>query len=391
MAHLLDTYAIATQSKVGKPYILEKYFPLPFNKYIVFAPISKPSKNYSYYQDVLEILLPILKEQQIEIIQIGVSGEPSFGGCYNIQGKTSLNQIYHILKNSLLFFGADTYASHFSSALGIPSVVLISNNWAANVRGYWNQDKQIILEPDRTKRKPSFSLDEGPNKQINEINCEKIAASVCQLLNIPFNYPYETIYVGESYVNKILESVPNSVTNIANLGVDSVVLRMDYQFNENILQHQMQHCPVSIITDKPINIDILRNYKPRIKQLFYIITKDHDVAFAAAVQKLSIPLQMFSYLPEEELNKFKLNYLDISTIYPKAIKLKDDIKELKDIPSGKLFYKSSKTTLDSGKIFTSRAALLKNQPSQTINQIAPIIDDETFWKDLEYYMVVREK
>lgn len=393
MAHLLTAYAAATQSKIGRPYILEKFFPLPFDKYIVFAPFSKPSKNFSLYQDVLEILYPILNEQKIQIVQIGAAGEQGFPGCYHTQGKTSLNQVYGLLKNSLLYFGADTYASHFSSDIGIPSVTLISNNYSSNVRGYWNQNKQIILEPDRTKRKPSFSLDEPNPKQINEIKIEDIAAAVCKQLNLPFNFPYETVYVGEQYQNKMLEMPPSSITNISNLGTDSLIVRMDYEFNETILQHQMSHCPVIIVTDKPINLEILKNFKPRIKQLIYLITKDHSPTFASAVQKLSVPFQMFSYLSNDELNKFKLEYLDIATILPKNAKTKSEIKEIKDIPINELYYKSCKHVLSNGKIFSSKAGWLKNQPVDTINQIMPVLPvDCADWDlELEYFMVFRKK
>lgn len=391
MAHLLDTYAIATQSKIGEPHILEKYYPLPFNKYIVFAPISKLAKCYSYYQDVLDILLPILNKNDIQVIQVGAAGEPGFNGCYQLQGRTTLTQVYYLIKRSLLYFGADTYASHFSSASATPSVVLISNNFSSNVRGYWNRDKQIVLEPDRTKRKPSFSLDEPFPKQINEIKIEDVAAAVCKQLNIPLDFPYETVYVGETYNNKILEAIPCGVTRIDNLGTDSVAIRMDYEFNEQILQFQMQHCPVVIVTDQPINLEILKNYKPRIKLIFYIIKENHNIAFAEGIKKLNIPLQMFSYLPEEELNKFKLEYLDIGTILPKNIKTKENIKELKDIPPDQLHYKSCKHSLMSGKVYSSRAAQLKDQPVTFINQITPIIDNEEWWREIEYFMVFRKK
>ena len=390
--HLLDQYSLATSSIVGKPYILEKYFPLPYNKYVVFAPFSKPSKNYSYYQDVLDILRTILKENGIEIVQVGAAGEHGFQNCYHTQGRTSLNNVYHILKNSLLYFGADTYAQHFSSAIGIPSVILISNNFSNNVRGYWNRDKQIILEPDRTKRNPSFVLDEGPNKQIDEIKAENIAKAICQLLNLPFNYPYETIYTGETYKNKLIEMVPDSVTNISNLGIDSIIIRLDYLFNEDILTHQMGHCPVTVVTNRPIKQEILQYGRGgRIKQLCYIVDKDNNVEFAKSVIKNGIPLSMVSYLSEEELNKFKLDFLDVALITRKDIKTKNSIKEIEGVPPEKLFYKSSKITLSQGKIFLSKSDWLEQKSVATVNQIAPISCSDEWLKDLEYFTILKEK
>lgn len=389
--HLLETYALATSSKIGKPYILEKFYPLPFDNYVVFAPYSKSAKNYDRYSDVLDILHPILKNQGMEIVQVGGPNELPLPNCYHTQGKTNINQVYNIVRNAKLYFGADTFVQHFASYIGVPSVILISNNHARNVRGYWNQDKQIILEPDRIKRKPSFSLDEGPNKQINEIKSEDIAKAVCQLLNIPFNFPYETLYVGENYTNKILESVPRAITNPQNINVDSLVLRMDYEFNEQVLAAQMQYIPATIVTNKPINLELLKNYKSRIKQIFYVVEKENSPEFVRAVQKLSIPISLFSYLSEEELNRFKLEYLDLALIVRREIKKKDAIKELKDVPVDKLYYKSSKSTLDSGKIFTSKAAWLVNRPTNHVNEIQPLIDSDETWKELEHIMILKKK
>ena len=390
MSHLLETYATSTQSKISKPYILEKYFPLPFDKYIVFSPFSKQSKNFSYYQDVLDILLPILRDAGIVIVQLGGQNEAPFPGCYHLQGKTSLNQAYSLIKNSLLCFGADTFSSHFSSAANVPSVTLISNNFSNNVRGYWNREKQIILEPDRVKRKPSFQLDEGQKKQIDEIKIEDVARSVCKLLNLPFNYEYETIVVGEIYQSKILEVTVHGVTDIRNLGTESVIVRLDYEFNEEILRHQMEHCPVTIVTDKPINLELLKAYRERIKQIFYIITEDNSPAFALGASRLGLPVHMFSYLPEERLNSYKLDYVDIAPIFHKQVKTKSQIKEIQDIPIDQLFYKSSKHLLAKGKIFPSKAAFLSDIPSSTINEICPIIDSDEFFNDSDYMVLLRK-
>ena len=391
---LIQNYSLQSGQKIGKMQILEKYYPINCDKYILIQPYSKPAKNFDYWDDVIEILYPILKEHGISLFQVGAGNERSLPHCHNIQGKTSLGQIFYLVSKAMLTLTADSFVSHLAGHYDIPRVILVSNNYKECVEPYFGgKDKQIILEPDRTKRKPSFQLDESQNKQINEIRPEKIAESACQLLGLPFNFEYETVYVGEQYQNKMLETVPTSITNVANLGTDSVIIRMDYEFNETILQHQMQHCPVIIVTDKPINLEILKNFKPRIKQLIYLITKEHNPNFASAVQKLSIPFQMFSYLPNEELNKFKLDYLDIATIHPKNAKTKSEIKEIKDIPPDQLYYKSCKHTLSNGKIYSSKAGWLKNQPVNTINQIMPVapIDSPEWELEMEYFMVLRKK
>lgn len=392
--NLACLYSLTSGQKIDKIDILEKFYPLDLEKYVLFHPFTKSSKSYGYWQDVLEILYPILKDSAYSIVQAGLQSEPLLPGCIDLRGKTTVNQCAYLCSKASLGLLCDSFISHLAGHYDIPRVILISNNYKECVKPYFGTpEKQIILEPDRTKRKPSFALDEGQNKQINEIRPEKIAKSVCQLLGLPFNFEYETVYVGDSYQNKMLETVPTSITNISNLGTDAIIVRMDYEFNETILQHQMQHCPVIIVTDKPINLEILKNYRARIKQLIYLITKDHSVSFASAVQKLNIPFQMFSYLKNEELNKFKLDYLDIAAILPKNAKTKKEIKEICDIPPDQLYYKSCKHTLSNGLIFSSKAGWLKNQPVNTINQISPVspVDCADWDLEMEYFLIMKKK
>lgn len=390
--NLQELYSLTSGQIINKIDIIEKFYPLNIAKYILFQPFSKPSKCFGYWHDVLDIIYPILKENGYSIVQVGLNSEPLLPNCIDLRGKTTINQCAYLAHNAELVLTADSFCSHLAGHYNKNLVVLISNNYSECVRPYFgDKNKQIILEPDRTKRKPLFSLDEGPNKQINTINPEKIAESVCKLLNLSFDFPFETLYIGESYQNKILESVPNGVTNITNLGTDSLCVRMDYEFNETILQHQMQHCPCVLVTDKPINLEILKAYKPRIKQIFYIVTENNDPNFALGVTRLGLPLHMFSYLPDEKLNEYKLNYLDIGVVFKKDTKTKNQIKEIQDIPSNQLYYKSSKHILSFGKIYPSKAAYLNNLPNPTINQIAPIIDNEEMWKELEYLMILKKK
>ena len=53
--HLVEQYALACGAKIDKPYIYEKFAPLPFNNYITFSPYSKPAKNYDYWREVLSV------------------------------------------------------------------------------------------------------------------------------------------------------------------------------------------------------------------------------------------------------------------------------------------------------------------------------------------------
>ena len=70
--HILERYALSCGVKIDKPQIYTKFYPNNFGKYITLqASSGMESKNYDFYQEVVEILSPHLKQLGIEVLQIG--------------------------------------------------------------------------------------------------------------------------------------------------------------------------------------------------------------------------------------------------------------------------------------------------------------------------------
>jgi len=192
--HLLSRYSLSCGVKPGNPFIIDKYYPLPFNKYITFQPFSRQSKSFDFWQEVLDLILPVLNKENIKIVQIGGINEKPFLGCYHTQGGTSIAQAAFLIKHSLFHFGTDSFGVHLASAFKKKIVALYSNNYPSCVGPYWSDSSDVILlEPDRNKnKKPSFALEENP-KSINLIKPEKIAESICKLLNLKFKIEYKSL------------------------------------------------------------------------------------------------------------------------------------------------------------------------------------------------------
>ena len=73
---LLDTYATNTGSKIDRPFIYTKYFPLPQQEYITIqSQTPYDSRNYSYWQEVINLLQPFLSKANICIVQVGTKDE----------------------------------------------------------------------------------------------------------------------------------------------------------------------------------------------------------------------------------------------------------------------------------------------------------------------------
>lgn len=346
--HLIERYATSCGVKIDKPYIYDTFFPIPADKYISFQPFSKyPSKNYDYWEEVINIITPYLQKENISIIQIGGKDDKVIPNTFNLCGQTKISQAAYVIKNGMMHLGADSFAAHIASGYGKKIVAIYSNNNINNVKPYWTSPEDMILLEPKIGKKPQYSINEIP-KSINNIKPEIIAESVLKLLNIKYNNLPKTIHIGQDYVNKTLEIIPDKPLNPAQIGIDNIIVRMDYVFNEQILEFYLQHKKCIIFTDKPINDQILSKYKQNICQLIYIIDKDNNPEFARILKNNTINSTYISYLEEKDLNQFKLNYMDFGLI------IRRDYPQDKINFNNNTYYKSSRIILSSEGQFNSK-------------------------------------
>lgn len=86
--HLLEQYALTCGVKIDKPTIYESFYPINSNKYICFHPTSKyDSKVYDYWQIVLDLILPVLRNHKIDVVQIGGKTNPHSKDAFTRKGK----------------------------------------------------------------------------------------------------------------------------------------------------------------------------------------------------------------------------------------------------------------------------------------------------------------
>lgn len=365
--HLVEAYALSCGVKIDKPFILESFFPLPFEKYISFQPFSKPSKNYDYWQEVINLILPHLIENNISIVQIGADKEPILQNCYSVVGQTDIKQAAYIIKNSLLHVGTDSFGAHIASGYGKKIVTLYSNNNINNVKPYWSKEEDVILLEPKRNNKPNYSFDENP-KTINNIEPEKIAQSVLKMLGINNNLNIiETVYTGKLYNNKIFHVIPDHVVE-KNSIINHCVVRMDLGFNEQNLNQQLKLMPCIIASNKPINLNILKENKSNILGINYFIEDESSIDFIKNLKNLNIKYQLYSYLPKEEINKYKLSYIDYGIIINISLNHPEIENKIKQYMDKKIFYKSNNLILSRGEVFLSEKAFFDNKPVKNINE-----------------------
>ena len=346
--HLIERYATACGVKIDKPYIYDTFFPVNVEKYISFQPFSKyPSKNYDYWEEVIAIILPFLQQNNITLVHIGAKDDKVINNTLNLCGQTNISQAAYVIKNSIMHVGADSFAAHIASGYGKKIVALYSNNNINNVKPYWTKEEDMVLLSPQINKKPQYSVNEIP-KSINNIKPETIAKGILKLLNVSCNNFPKTKYIGNEYSNKTLEIIPDKPINPAQIGLETVIIRMDYAFNEQVLELFLQQKKCIVFTNKPINEELLKRYKQNISQLIYIIEKDNDITFVIALKRNTINAVLISYLSEEQLNEFKLDYMDYGLI------IKRDYPTDKIEVSDNAYFKSSRILVSSEGQFNSK-------------------------------------
>jgi hypothetical protein len=380
--HILEAFATSSGLKISKPYIYEKYYPLNFDKYIIIETNDSKyqSKNYDYWQEVISLILPSLKENNINILQICGQNDPRLLNAYTVTGYTA-NQKAYLIKNSVVYIGSNLLGLQLASNYSKKIVGLYGNIYASQNKPYWSNEEDLaLIQGFDEKTKPSYAPQENP-KVINNIKPDILAQSILNSLNIKYKIKNKFKSIGASYMNKTIELVPNMVINPASFGAPNVIVRMDIEFNENFLAAQLAQSKCLIITNKTISENLIKTYKANITQVVYKIEKENDPLFVNLLKNENISFALISALDQEDINNIKIHYMDLGLILKLNYKSKEDY----DCENIK-YYKSNHFILSNSKLYMSEAAVEKDLPIKDFDQnIQEIIDTDTFWKHADNY------
>lgn len=380
---LLDTYATNTGSTIDVPFIFSKYFPLPVDKYITLQTQTPyDSRNYEYWQDVIDILNPILSKHNIKIIHTGLKDDKKYHGVIDILGQTNINQLAFIIENTMLHLGADSFGVHLASHYNKPIVALysISN---PNVAGphFGDKNKHVLIKAYENigNKKPSYSPNESP-KSINTVKPEEIANNVLKLLNINHKINYKTLFIGDRYTHRIIEAFADQILpsnlvpqNLLNIRLDYIETITDQIYNA--ILNNLSIRPCALVTNKTINLQPFLQFKERLNSIFYDITYQVDPQFINHAMGLGFKIFFVFNLSKSNeftLNKRKLELIDfpqnIEVIKkPENVNL-DNIKNIK--------YKTNKILFANGKAYLSKTAQEDDKPIYSLNEnwVQPLSD-----------------
>jgi len=225
-----------------------------------------------------------------------------------------------------------------------------------------------------------------------------IAESVCKLLNVDFEYDYKMIYLGKQYKQTIIEFVPDILTDLPEM--NPLVVRMDLFFNEKNLLPVFNKNKCIIVTDKPIDIDLVKAYKDKIIKIVCRLNtnKKQEVSalkqFVSSLGRIPVDLEVLTRTTGENLQDLKMEFLDVAPIKSENILKKEDIKQLNGVDINSLFYLPNKFTLSKNKIYDSEYSWKINRPAEKLSKKLTKVESsasDLFWEESEFFSFLVKK
>jgi hypothetical protein len=378
MGHLIEEYAKSLGVKIGKPKLLDHFYPTLNDKYITIHTDNKiDSKNYEYFPQVLNLLKPFLSKHGYKVYQIGGSQDPVLqntdGNFLNLNYKQSS----YLIKNSKLHIGIDSLPIHIASVYNIPIVALYSHIYSSNAYPFWNsKDKVKILESDKAGNKASLSYQESP-KTIRTIKPEQIVKSALELLKIEETLNFKTLEIGSHYHIPLVEVVPNFRANLQDQKDKTLYIRADLHFDDQNIAFWCSNYKVKIITDKMLPLDLLTHFSSKIEQVFFKL-KDSEIPtdYFEQVRKAKINF-IICTTDKENLGKIRNKFFDFRVEFDNVDERCSNAEKIS------CKFLTNKVLISNAQIYASEAHLKIDKKLDIVNET--IHDDDAFWKDSEHY------
>ena len=385
--NLSEKIALDCGVKIGKPYLDRSFIPIPYDRFIIFDTrcVSKEGK-YDFFEEVLNLIRPYLKENNIKCIQFCTDEDKKLS-CDKTYIKIAKKQEFYLISKCDFLVSNDNYSLYACSVFNRNSLGLYSVFPSKSNAPVWNKDKQIIIESDRDGNNPTYNQLKETPKTINFINPYEIAVKLLNKLNIKNSLDKtKLVHLGENYNQKIVEIVPDFTSSNDFLKGNSINLRLDLmkEMNGSVFHYWLSNRKVNILTNKDLNINLLKAFKQNVIGITIILSPDVSEGFLKACKSLGLQIQVYCS-EAERINDYRFKFLDwdVEEDYNESLK----INKIKDLNKNSK-YVSSKNIFSKGKIYPSKAAYLQDKP--LVKSGNHVILNEEFEKELEYFKIYNE-
>jgi ADP-heptose:LPS heptosyltransferase len=154
----------------------------PFEKVIIIQIHSKCSINHHWPMDLWEALISDLP--QFTFIQVGLSDEQHVRGAVDWRGKTSLREVFALLKYADGFVGIESSLGHVTNAVDLPGVVLFGDSSPI----HWGHENNINIYKGVSCSPCYYYLWKNPcpygHQCMNHITVKEVRSAILQQMNV---------------------------------------------------------------------------------------------------------------------------------------------------------------------------------------------------------------
>jgi len=362
--NISEKLSLSSGLKINKPFIYERFFPPPSQKYILVENNSRPGLfEYKSFDELSAIIFPFLAKENIEIFQYKIN--PQDSNIFRVKqlNKIPLQQLNNLIKHSSLIITNNPYTAHISNVFNVKNIFL---------------HKEELYPLHTPQYSNSTTTIKGGTNCFPELICKEILKtfeidSILSKIN--------PIYKGKKYEQKRIECVPDFDIKQNPIKDQFITIRADLHFNlQNILNLIMNNQSVLKCNQIP-NLKYLTNpsISKNLKEIIYEVFDTTTEKEMSNLNDLNKPVTFFTK-DEENLNKIRLKHIDYSIDFTCKNK---NLDKLKSLCNNKIYYKSSKVIMSNNNQYSSETNWKKNiQISNSFEEISP---SEDFAQELEEF------
>lgn len=390
--NLAETFALTCGLKIDEPYILDEFYPTTIDlskAIIIHTNFEKeaPARRYDYFMEMVDLCRSELEKRGYFFVQISEQKDKKVKWCKDHFFELSPHQIAYIVKRCKLVISDDNIVPQIASHFKTKNITLYGSSSHIAHRPCFDNGEfsRVIYGYDKN---PSFLENEFP-KQINNIKPEEIANEIFASLGIEFTTKVKSLFFGPYYPSLIFNIVPDHVPNPASLQGNLFSIRMDYFYDQKNLEAILAGRKCNIVSEKPIDINLLKKYKGNVGKIDYGVSLGSDISYCQSLKSIGIPVLFYTKEKGEELNKIRFNFFDFATVEslvetekPEEIKLVDENTKIK----------TCKFILSNGKIYLSKSHWKAGLSIESFGENScKVIDDNDFWKDVKFFYIYQEE
>jgi hypothetical protein len=386
--NLTEKMALDCGVKISQPYLDRYFLPVRNDNYIIIDTRCKSATGeYDYFNDVLDLIKPYLKEAGIDIFQIATDKNVKLAcdKCFITINKKQEN---YLISKTRLLISNENYSLHIASVFNTKSIGLYSLFNPINTRPVWNTNSQIILESHRDGNLPSYGrLNESP-KTINFISPYVIAKNILDSLGISNDLErFELVHLGKSFNQKIVEIVPDFISDGNFMKERSINLRLDYvtNLNSSAFNYWVSNRKVNIITDKDININMVAPYRNNILLMTIMLSENISEKFLKHCKSIGLKLKIFCD-DKNKLEEYRFKFLNWDV--HQDFENEGALVKLTNLSKNSKFI-SSKILISKGKQFSCKANYFANKHLD--NSEESVILSKEFEQEIEFFKIYNER